>query len=455
MGGGDINKKTKARHGRRRVLRLRRGEALLLCLSAIMAAGLNALMLWKFQGRFALCSHVGFYSLFMQNFLVSGFDPSTLIFLSNGQVCFDSSRHPLLMSMLYPLYLLNTWLMDVAGVNCAACLMAAVDVACVMGASLSLFRLLRYAMRLAVADCLALWGVMFSVAYIMLAAMVPDHFALSLFLLTFTLYRSAMLIRLGRPMGAFGAGLLLLLTAGTTLTNGAKTCLAVLFTSGRRAFSPSRIVAFTLVVVSLWGVWHWQDITIEEPQRQRARRIERQIADKQPERMARLKRIDAFRRRQNGQAMTDGDGLLRLSDISTPRWRSVSENLMGETFLLHDDCLLRDIQRDRPVFVPYRGWFCPLMEWIIALAMAAGLWAGRRDRVAWPLMAWLTVDAVIHIGFGFALNEVYIMAAHWAFAMPVLVGFGVRRCRWMRLFYIPAALMMAHNLRLICRYFLQ
>jgi len=434
-------------------IRLRRGEPLLLCLSVVLVALLNAMVLWKYHERFSLCGKVGYYSLFSNTFRVSGFDAWTLVAMSNGQVCFDMSRHPLLFPLISPLCWCNSWLMEQTGTNFAAVLMAAVNTLCAAGASLALFRLLRYALRLRLPDCFALWGVMFSVAYIMLAVMSPDHFAISLFLLTFTLYRTAMLIRFKKPMNPIEAGVLLFLTAGVTLTNGAKTCLAVLFTAGRKAFSPSRIAAFALAVTALCGVWQWQHTAIEEPQREKARRIERAIERKNPERAAKMRRMAAFRKQQQGQAIDETDGLLRFSDVSTSRWRGVKDNLMGETFLLHDDHLLQDIQRDRPIFVSYRGWFCPLIELIVALMMVCGLWLGRRDRVAQTLMAWLAVDFIIHVGFGFALNEVYIMATHWAFALPVAVAYCVRRSGWFRLFYIVAALMAAHNLRLMIGYF--
>ena len=29
----------------------------------------------------------------------------------------------------------------------------------------------------------------------------------------------------------------------------------------------------------------------------------------------------------------------------------------------------------------------------------------------------------IHLGLGFGLNEVYIMTAHWAFIIPIAIGF--------------------------------
>ena len=34
---------------------------------------------------------------------------------------------------------------------------------------------------------------------------------------------------------------------------------------------------------------------------------------------------------------------------------------------------------------------------------------------------------LMHMGFGFGLNEVYIMTAHWAFIIPIAAGYILRR----------------------------
>lgn len=436
----------------RNLLGLRRGESLLLLLSMLMAVALNALLLWKYHHRFFICGKVGFYSLFTRTFQVSGFDPYTLIAMSNEQVCFDLSRHPLLLSLLYPFYWLNSWLMDVMGWNCAAILMAAINVAAFVGASLSLFRLLRYILRLKLVDCYALWAAMLGVAYVMLAVMVPDHFCLSLFLLTYTLYRAALLMRFKKPMSAIEAGLLFFLTAGVTLTNGLKTCLAVWFTAGRRAFSVSRICALLLSTATLFALWYWQNEEIVLPQQHRGHQIERKLAEKFPEKMRRVRQHEMERKQKNGEALTHDESFLRYSDISTPRLRSLSDNLFGETFLLHRDYLLQDVQRNRPVFVAYKGWLCPAIELCLVAIMALGFWYGRRERLCLLLASWLLFDALMHVGFGFALNEVYIMAAHWAFALPILAAYCIRRHSLFRLAYIPFGIMLIHNLWLVCEY---
>lgn len=46
----------------------------------------------------------------------------------------------------------------------------------------------------------------------------------------------------------------------------------------------------------------------------------------------------------------------------------------------------------------------------------------------------------IHLVMGFGLNEVYIMAAHWAFIIPVCIGYIIRNCKEKYLPYLRGTL---------------
>ena len=67
-----------------------------------------------------------------------------------------------------------------------------------------------------------------------------------------------------------------------------------------------------------------------------------------------------------------------------------------------------------------------VVEGLIALLFIIGVWYGRRSRLMWLLLSWFAFDMLMHVGFGFGLNEVYIMTAHWAFIIPIAIGFLVR-----------------------------
>ena len=110
-------------------------------------------------------------------------------------------------------------------------------------------------------------------------------------------------------------------------------------------------------------------------------------------------------------------------DTSTSRTASFVENFIGESVWLHTDHLLEDQVKGRPVIVGYqKGWEYVVIGLILLLAVA-GFYCGRHDRFMWLCGSWLAFTLLLHFVLGFALKEVYIMAAHWLFLLPVMTAF--------------------------------
>ena len=83
------------------------------------------------------------------------------------------------------------------------------------------------------------------------------------------------------------------------------------------------------------------------------------------------------------------------------------------------------------------------MEGVIVLLWLMGLWLGRKSRFLWMAMAGFAFDMVIHLVLGFGLNEVYIMAAHWAFVLPVSIAFLLKSSDYRRLTFYYLILLTA------------
>ena len=123
---------------------------------------------------------------------------------------------------------------------------------------------------------------------------------------------------------------------------------------------------------------------------------------------------------------------MRWTDVTTPRWSSLVENVFGESIQFHEDHLLGDTLRSRPVIVKYNYWLNYIIEAVIVLLFFAGIWKGRRERFLWMALAGMALDLILHVGLGFGLNEVYIMAAHWIFVVPIATGYLLREERGKR-----------------------
>lgn len=434
---------------------LRKEERPIAGVALVVFAALNALLIANHWQSFTRGAHVGFWSVFYNHLNMSGYDIFSLIFISCMRLHWNTLRHPLFVVVLLPLFWLNRLIMPPTEFNAAVLLMAALLVAADVWGAVLMHRLLRDVVEVRRVDAALLTALFYGFAHVMIATMVPDHFALSLPLLLLTLLIAGRKLKEGKPMKLWQSALLFFLTAGVTLTNGVKVALAAWFVNGRKVFSWRSIAAFVVPTLLLGAIYVWQQNAIVAPQERKIKRIEAAVAKKDPARIAKLNEHNDFVKQQNGEALTKDVPLLEWSDITTDRWQSAVDNLFGESLQLHRDYLLEDVQQTRPVFVQYRSALNYVVEALLVVLLAVGAWTARREKFFLMVLAWFGFDMLMHMGFGFGLNEVYIMTAHWAFIIPIATGYILRRSNSMAPRVLVAALavwLWAYNATIVIGY---
>ena len=436
---------------------LRKEERPVALVALVVFVLLNAMLIYNHYDSFTRGAHVGFWSVFYNHLGMSGYDVFSLIFISCMRLHWNALRHPLFVAVLLPLYWINHTIMPPTEFNFAVFLMAAVLVACDVWGVILLHRILRDIVGCTRKDTLWLIALFYGFAHIMITTMVPDHFALSLPLLLLTLLLTGRKLQEGKRFTYLQQALLFMLTAGITLTNGVKVALAAWFAAGKKVFSWRSIASFVVPTVLLALVVVWQQKAIIEPQEQGIKRIEAAIKKKDPGRVDKLKEHNDFVKQQNGQALAEKVPLLEWSDMTTSRWKTVVHNLFGESLQLHRDHLLEDVQQTRPVFVAYSHRFNYFVEGVVLMLLLAGAWVARRSKFFLVVVSWFGFDMLMHIGFGFGINEVYIMTAHWAFIIPIAIGYLLSRKPQIQarpLVAVTALWMWAYNAKIICGYLL-
>lgn len=434
---------------------LRKEERPIAIVALVVFAALNALLIANHWQSFTRGAHVGFWSVFYNHLNMSGYDIFSLIFISCMRLHWNTLRHPLFVVLLLPLFGLNRLIMPPTEFNAAVLLMAALLVAADVWGAVLMHRLLRDVVEVRRVDAALLTALFYGFAHVMIATMVPDHFALSLPLLLLTLLIAGRKLKEDKPMKLWQSALLFFLTAGVTLTNGVKVALAAWFVNGRKVFSWRSIAAFVVPTLLLGAIYVWQQDAIVAPQERKIKRIEAAVAKKDPARIAKLNEHNDFVKQQNGEALTKNVPLLEWSDITTDRWQSAVDNLFGESLQLHRDYLLEDVQQTRPVFVQYRSALNYVVEALLVVLLAVGAWTARREKFFLMVLAWFGFDMLMHMGFGFGLNEVYIMTAHWAFIIPIAAGYILRRSNSMAPRVLVAALavwLWAYNAAIVIGY---
>lgn len=436
---------------------------------------LNGVVIARNAATFTLVTD-DYYKNFIRHFCVSGFDPLTYWVLSDWNAAYNVYRHPLLAFYMYIPYLINMGLMKLTGYNCALFIAVIIQMFCGFYATLFLQRIFREVLELDKAASSILTLLFFSFGYVMVTCIVPDHFVISMLLLILALYVSGRRIKHNHPLKIWQTVVYFVLTAGTSLNNGLKIFFSALFVNRKRFFRPKYLLlAVILPAALLWGFCRWEYRTFVWPVEMARKEMKaKKAAEKKArqERMAQLKQIkdsltndsikrglkiitpeeiaqkakndsiqkakqqarnEARKKRgpKQGAPIMKGE-FMNWTDATSSRTLSIVENLMGESIQLHQDYVLQDELRHRPMFVNYRYAFNYIVEALIIILFLAGIWAGRKSRYLWLVMSYFGLDMLLHIGLGFGLNEVYIMTGHWIYALPIAIGFLLKETRQQR-----------------------
>lgn len=436
---------------------------------------LNGVVIARYASTFTLITD-DYYKNFIRHFCVSGFDPLTYWVLSDWNAAYNVYRHPLLAFYMYIPYLINMGLMKLTGYNCALFIAVIIQMFCGFYATLFLQRIFREVLELDKAASSILTLLFFSFGYVMVTCIVPDHFVISMLLLILALYVSGRRIKHNHPLKIWQTVVYFVLTAGTSLNNGLKIFFSALFVNRKRFFCPKYLLlAVILPAALLWGFCRWEYRTFVWPVEMARKEMKaKKTAEKKArqERMAQLKQIkdsltkdsiqrglkiitpeeiaqkakndsiqkakqlarnEARKKRgpKQGAPIMKGE-FMNWTDATSSRTLSIVENLMGESIQLHQDYVLQDELRHRPMFVNYRYAFNYIVEALIIILFLAGIWAGRKSRYLWLVMSYFGLDMLLHIGLGFGLNEVYIMTGHWIYALPIAIGFLLKETRHQR-----------------------
>jgi hypothetical protein len=436
-----------------KIFKIKPEEHLQATIALMVIICLNAMFIFRMHELFMQPGFGPYWKAFEHELHLSGYDPLTYLGVTDWDVVYQVYRHPLLSFMIWPLWLINEGLTWLLGVNCVQYLVAGMLIFCTYYSYIFLYRIHREVIELQRRDATLLTAYFFSLAYILMAAIVPDHFTISMFLLLITLYISGVCIKKGREFKWWQSAILFYITAGVTLSNGIKVFLSGFFVNLKHFFRPKYLLlAVILPAALLWGTAQWEYRTYVLPKEkaraeQKAQRAEQQKArvakmtaeqkEQYEVKKARREKILQRQAAKTGKPM-ENYGFLKWTDISTSRWQSTYENLFGESLQFHQDYFLEDVLVHRPVFVHYRWAFNYVAEALMLLLFVVGIWFGRKSRFLWLCLCGFAFDMFLHIGLGFGLNEIYIMTPHWAFVLPIATAYLFKQVqtRWLRVIVV-------------------
>ena len=443
------------------IFKIHKDERWLMAIATLFFTIINAITVAWYWIDFTKLTE-NYHKLFVTKFHVSGFDPLTYEVISKWDTAYNIYRHPLLAFFMWPFYMLNKGLIWLTGINCATIITALILIFCASYSALFIYRIFRDVIHLRNRDTGIMTMLTFSMAYIILSAMVPDHFIMSMFALTLTLYISSRKLTGGSALNMWQTIALFVVTAGISLNNGLKIFLAALVTRRKRFFEwKFLLLAVLLPSALIWGFAKWEYHQFAYPKwkarqevkmkknRELTAKIRKKVEDSlgtddKAKVDAEVKKIIkekawAKKKRDSKKIWNTNTGkpfmkgeFMGWTDKTTSRWDVGVECLFGEGIQLHRDHLLGDVLRDRPVIVRYDtssifGYINYTVEAIIVLLFLAGVWIGRKKVFLWTAMSFLLMDVTLHLGLGFGINEVQIMSAHYLFVLPIAMAYLVKK----------------------------
>lgn len=411
-------------------MRLRREEWILGLVVLLLLVILNGMLIMKYDALFSVvCDDYG--KLLSHNYHLSGFDATTYSVLTEWGMKYDVLRHPLLPYLMALPYGLNQLLISLFGVNGTLYIAAVIILFFAFCTTVILYRILRELVGISKWDAVLLVMFFFSLAYVLVTYITTDHFGISLFLILWSLYLVGKAYQEGRVLSTWKSAMLLLVTAGVTLTNGVKVCAAELIARGKGFFH----WRYLLVIGGCWlfiiGLGVLEERIYVYPKEQEARRYfqEHKVEMIQKARRDHERYKHAPWVIHKGKPLGKGS-LLRWTDYTTSRWETLKENVFGESLILHEEYVLDDVLTSyRPVLLSYRAVINYVIEGLLVILLLAGIWYGWRERLLWMCLLGILPDALMHLGLGFAINEIYIMSAHWVYVFPIAVAYLLTKSR--------------------------
>ena len=404
------------------IFKIKKEERIPSLIALLVFVLLNGLFFYKYSNLFLQAHHVSYWQLFAKTYHVLGFDAWSYIFMSNGKLYFEIPRHPLFAVILYPFYLINKELIAAGDTNYAMIFMAILLIVSAYYSFIFIYRVFREIIEVGKKDSLLLSAMLYSFGMVMVSMLVPDHFCWSLFLLTMTLYLAGKAMKEKKQLSAWTIGILSFLTGGVTLSNIAKTYLAAWFVNGKKVFAWKNMVAMILPAILLVGTAYLIYTEIREPQFHTDKKIEIKAHAKDTLQAHKDSIHHAWVLAHTGEPMKK-EGFWKWTDMSTSRSDALIHNMMGESIQLHDSYLLDDMCVNRPTVVKYNYVFNYIIEGIVALLFILGIIVAVRHRFFLMALSWLALDICIHFVMGFGLNEMYIMACHWIFIIPISIAY--------------------------------
>lgn len=361
------------------------------------------------------------YKFPTMNFKLSGYDcVLPLHFHTPIEAIHGTIRHPFLSILLAPFNLLynifdNDWFIVIFLSSLATI------------SFLYMYKILREIIELTPAESILYSIFLFSFGHILLMAVLPETYPISLCLLLISVYYTGSFLKNKDKYKLYKILILFMLTAGTTTTNGIKILISILFA---KIPIKKRILhiflAGGLFAVSGSAVYL--------------------VSNKIKAHYATAANIEKTTK-DNSNTLTPQS--FQFIDNETPLIKSIIENFSGEAILFHD-AKFKDVYHGRNVIEKYTSISDYIVIYSIIFIFVVSAIINRKNKFVQYLLSCWCVDIFIHLICRFGLNECYIFSSHWLYIIPIVIAVLAKRTRgyahhFLNTYIVLATLFIGYN----------
>lgn len=292
---------------------------------------------------------------------------------------------------------------------------------------LYMYRILREVIELTPFESILYSIFLFSFGHILLMAVLPETYPISLCLLLISVYYTGSFLKNKDKYKFYKIFILFMLTAGTTTTNGIKILISILFVK-----MPIKKRILQIFIAGSLFALSGSAVYLVSNKIKAHYAITANIKDS-----------------TKNDSNTHTPGSLQFIDKTSPIIETIKENFIGETILFHD-AEFKDVYHGRNVIKKYTSISDNIVIYSIIFIFIVSAIINRKNKFVQYLLCCWCVDIFIHLICRFGLNECYIFGSHWLYIIPIVIAVLAKQTRgythhFLNMYIVLATLFIGYN----------
>lgn len=118
--------------------------------------------------------------------------------------------------------------------------------------------------------------------------------------------------------------------------------------------------------------------------------------------------------------------VFEYTNITINKFSFFWKNFLTEPLMFHSSVGVI-YEKDTSILSSYPYSFYNLILLIIFILVLLSVFLNRKEVITKIFISFISIDLLIHFGFGYGVNEAQLFSAHWFFFIPILLGLLIKK----------------------------